>query len=443
MKKTRPVLTPPVQVSHLYYRLARILVWGGMTRYHKVHGARTLTNIPPAGTPAFFVSNHQNGMMDPLVSCALVPQQIHWLTRADVFWNGAARHIMYGFNQLPIYRQRDRLEDIRKRNDIIFDVCVERLHAGAAMGIFPEGNHNPFPSLREFKGGLSEMLARSAIKHSELKHIAVIPVGVEYEDYVEFRRQLRVRTGPAVPFHDLLLEDGSLDKKAFNARLREALSRLVLDIQPVDAQPYLHPAVRAMRPTELDEQNWAPVPQLLSEWSNRWVHDSEWQERVRSAHDTWKRAHETGKSTGRPEAWGRSPSDVRDRRRWLAVLSPLAWVAHAPTLPTEFFIRRHVAKTVKKPEFVSTMRLGIGILLFPLTWLLESILAGAVSPTGTGWFAAGAMWVWGQGGSRFAAWVESERHIQRDAAEGESFWHAPERSEEREAWTNYLSAIRD
>ena len=95
-------------------------------------------------------------MMDPLVSCSFVPRQIHWLTRADVFWNPIARHIMYGFNQMPIYRQRDRVADIRKRNDIIFDVCVERLRAGAMMGIFPEGNHAPFPSLRSFKGGLDQ-----------------------------------------------------------------------------------------------------------------------------------------------------------------------------------------------------------------------------------------------------------------------------------------------
>ena len=27
--KTRPILHPPIQVSHLYYRLTRVLVWGG------------------------------------------------------------------------------------------------------------------------------------------------------------------------------------------------------------------------------------------------------------------------------------------------------------------------------------------------------------------------------------------------------------------------------
>lgn len=441
MSKNRPVFTPPVQVSHLYYRLARILVWGGMTRYHKVRGVHSMTHIPPSGTPAIFVSNHQNGMMDPLVSCSFVPQQIHWLTRADVFWGKVARHLLYGFNQMPIYRQRDRLEDIRHRNDLIFDVCVERLHAGAAMGIFPEGNHNPFPSLREFKGGLAEMLSRAAAKHPELKHIAVLPVGVEYEDYVEFRRQLRVRTAERVPFHDLILDDGSLDKKAFNSRLKEALSALVVDIQPAEAQPFLHPAVKAMRPTELEGEAWTNASTKLKTWEKKWIEDDLWRDQVVEAFHAWERASKASPRKGRPESWGTSPDDIRLVRRGVGLLSALGMLANVPSWPTEQLIRRHVAKTVRKPEFVSTMRVGFGILLLPVTWLSVSALAASLAPDGQGWLWAGVAWVWGQAGSRFHAWTESEKHTRVDALEGRSFWKDSNRKEEREAWKRYLNAV--
>ena len=102
--KTRPILHPPIQVSHLYYRLTRVLVWGGITRYYKISGLDGFDQLPKPGTPAIFIGNHQNGMMDPMPFCGFVPQQIHWLTRADVFWNPVARHILYGYNQLPVYR---------------------------------------------------------------------------------------------------------------------------------------------------------------------------------------------------------------------------------------------------------------------------------------------------------------------------------------------------
>ena len=137
----------------------------------------------------------------------------------------SARHILYGYNQLPVYRQRDRVDQLRERNDIIFDVCVDRLHAGAAMGIFPEGNHNPFPSLRALKGGLAEMLARSVRKHPSLKDIQVVPIGLDYENYAQWRRRLRVRAGKPIPFADLLQEDGSMNKSAFNARVKNVRSK--------------------------------------------------------------------------------------------------------------------------------------------------------------------------------------------------------------------------
>ena len=94
--KSRPILHPPIQVSHLYYRLTRILVWGGITRYYSISGLDDFDTLPAPGTPTIFIGNHQNGMMDPIPYCGFVPQQIHWLTRADVFWNPLARHILFG-----------------------------------------------------------------------------------------------------------------------------------------------------------------------------------------------------------------------------------------------------------------------------------------------------------------------------------------------------------
>ena len=98
MAKTRPILTPPVQVSHLYYELTRVLVWSGITRYF-IRGLDGFDALPKPGTPAIFIGNHQNGMMDPMPICAFIPQQMHYLTRADVFWNPVFRHVLYGYSK--------------------------------------------------------------------------------------------------------------------------------------------------------------------------------------------------------------------------------------------------------------------------------------------------------------------------------------------------------
>ena len=126
--RSRPILHPPIQVSHLYYRLTLILVWGGITRYFSISGVDDFEGLPAPGTPAIFIGNHQNGLMDPMPFSGFVPQQIHWLTRADVFWNPVARHILWGYNQMPVYRQRDRVDQLRERNDVIFR-CMCGPHA--------------------------------------------------------------------------------------------------------------------------------------------------------------------------------------------------------------------------------------------------------------------------------------------------------------------------
>lgn len=441
--KTRPILHPPVQVSHLYYRLTRVLVWGGFTRYYSMSGVDGADNVPKAGTPAIFIGNHQNGMMDPMPFCGFVPQQVHWLTRADVFWNPVARHILYGYNQMPVYRQRDRVDSLRERNDVIFDVCVDRMHAGAAMGIFPEGNHNPFPSLRPLKGGLAEMLARSAQRHSDLTNIEVVPVGLDYEHFVDWRRRFRLRIGAPVRYADLLDKDGSIDKPALNERIRDAFRKVMVDIQPSDAQPYLHPAMRAERTTQLAPDAWDGFVSRLQSWETKWTSDEGWRDHVKRAFDRLQEAQQAHPSSDRPEAWGKSPADIRNGKPWALWIRPLTVLANLPTWPAQTLVKRLVQRTVKKTEFVPTMRLGYGILALPCSWLMFSAVAGLMAPTGCGWACAGAMWLWGQAGSRLHDWSVTQLHDHRDAVEGHSFWHEPSHAKLREAWTEYLKAVNN
>ena len=442
MAKTRPILTPPVQVSHIYYRLTRVLVWSGITRYFRIRGLDGFDTLPKPGTPAIFIGNHQNGMMDPMPICAFIPQQMHYLTRADVFWNPVFRHLLYGWNQMPVYRQRDRLVDLRLRNDIIFDLCVDRMEAGAAMALFPEGNHNPFPSLRPLKGGLAEMLARGARKHDSLRDIQLIPIGLDYEHYADWRRQLRVRAGAPIPYADCLNEDGTMDKVAFHARIETAFKKVMVDIQPVDGQQILHDGVRAKRTTELDPNAWKAIPAQLEAWRKRWSDDPTWSARVTEAHRAWQDAQQAHPAPGRPEAWGQGPEDVRFRRSWVRVLDPFARLAQLPTWPIAALIRQRVKKKVRKLEFVSTMRMGFAMVLFPIVWLIQSAVAGALAPEGWGVVAAAGMWVWGNVGSRLFGRHKDAMHTLQDAEDGQAFWHDPKHSEVRDAWKNYLDALK-
>ena len=76
------------------------------------------------------------------------------------------------------------MDSLRERNDIIFDVCVDRMHAGAAMGIFPKAT-TIVPSLRPSKAD-GRNARPVGPTHSELTNIEVVPVGLDYEHFVEW-----------------------------------------------------------------------------------------------------------------------------------------------------------------------------------------------------------------------------------------------------------------
>ena len=100
-------------------------------------------------------------------------------------------------------------------------------------------------------------------------------------------------------------------------------------------------------------------------------------------------------------------------------------------------------KTIKNVEFVPTMRLGMGVLLFPVWWFLLSIVAGLIAPSGWEWLTAGLVWFWGHAGSRFLAWSTTQQHDRVDAYDGHTFWHESGLEKVRDAWTAYLEAVNN
>ena len=193
---SKPFHLPPIQRTHPLYRVTVPWVASAVTRFHRITGTDGMEHLPPPGEPMVLISNHQNGLMDPLVHCTLLGgHQVHWLTRSDVFNGRFLRFLLFGFNMMPIFRRRDRLTDINERNQRIFEVCVARLDRGATVGLYPEGNHAGEPSLRPLKRGVTDLLAMARRAHPDLACIHLVPVGLDYEDYGAFRRNLRYRVG--------------------------------------------------------------------------------------------------------------------------------------------------------------------------------------------------------------------------------------------------------
>lgn len=428
--RPRPFHRPPIQRRRWPYRLAIKWVAPAAKRYYRLTGFDGKSGFPKDGTPAILVGNHQNGMMDPLVLCAMKPRnQFHWLTRSDIFYNRIVRTILFGLKMLPIYRLRDRLLDTKERNEEVMTICAKRLAIGAQVALYPEGNHNAQRTLRPFKPGVTNMLEIALRMDPTLERIQLIPVGLDYEDYAGFRRRLRCRLGPAIPFADLFDEaTGKLDRVKVVHRIEKAMAKVMVNV-PAESYGVFDPYVRAMRTTEIEAADWEAARSTIERFANF----SEAQiARIEAA---WTAFEATG-CKARPEDLGMDEASARRGAWWVWPLAPLAGLGWLTTGLQAQFVVNQARKRVKDLVFRSTFRLGLGMALWPISW---GIMAGVAGILGGAWVATGTLFAC-VFGSLLAGWWYGRWLDSNGALKARKAWANEKQSR---AWSQYIETVKD
>jgi 1-acyl-sn-glycerol-3-phosphate acyltransferase len=155
----------------------------------------------PENNPVIFAPNHQNTLMDALVTCMSQKKQPSFLTRSDVFRNPLAAKFMYSLKMLPIYRIRDGA-DALQNNDEIFNKCVALLSENDSIIIFPEGSHNRKRVLRPVRKGILRIGFAAEEKNDFKSGTTIVPVGLNYWDHKAFRANLLIRYGEPIDLSD-------------------------------------------------------------------------------------------------------------------------------------------------------------------------------------------------------------------------------------------------
>lgn len=138
-------------------------------------------NLSKAPHPLIFTYNHNNYFEILLLCSYLVdrwPQEkisflVDWMygKLPVIGW------FLGGSQPVYVYTKRARWEFLNRRKEVpsqnIIHECLERLHQGSSLGIFPEGtrNQNPFV-LKRGRRGVGEIVLRS--------QTPVLPVGIDF-----------------------------------------------------------------------------------------------------------------------------------------------------------------------------------------------------------------------------------------------------------------------
>lgn len=178
--------------------------------------------------------NHQNALIDALALVCNTPFQHVFMARADIFKGKRMVKFLTYLNIMPIYRIRDGIENV-KRNDEVFDKTTQVIHnRNNPLVLFAEGNHGDKRRLRPLVKGLFRIAFQAQDKYGAGKGVKIVPMGIDYGHYQNFRSTLYMNMGEPIEVSDFYPEYAENPVQAIN-RFKdvyaEKMSGLMIDIQ--------------------------------------------------------------------------------------------------------------------------------------------------------------------------------------------------------------------
>lgn len=209
-----------------YWLLKKYVQFADWLIYNKVI-VDGLENIPK-NKPIIFSPNHQNALSDPMAILLHTKLQPVWLARADIFKNRTAAAILRFLKIMPVYRMRDGKENLAK-NDEIFSNSVRVLENNSALGLFPEAAHSGKRQMLTHKKAVPRIAFLAAQKADYKLDIQIIPTGIFYSSYWKFNRNLIVKFGNPISVNEYIDEF----KQSESAAILKLRQRILDDMQPV------------------------------------------------------------------------------------------------------------------------------------------------------------------------------------------------------------------
>ena len=353
-----------------------------------------LENIPKDGA-IIFAPNHTNTLMDALVILNIDHKPKVFVARADIFRNKKLAKILTFLKIMPIMRQLDVFNAVKKNQEII-DKSVDVLKDRIPFCIFPEGTHQAKYSLLPISKGIFR-IAFQAHEQMPDTPLYIVPVGLRYGDLFRFRSTIHMKIGRPINVGEFISENAHLTQQEQMNSLKELfaerISSTILHIPNDENYNATYEICNAAEPVETKE--------LLKEKSNNGKHALEIQ--FEAHNNTLKRIVAMKESN--PEKakklldLGNEASRLREKRGIdidsVSTDKPLMsrmtrTILTAITLPYTILaslfaspaviICKFLFTKMKDRAFRNSVRFLINLFVWPLFVLIYSILFFALLP---------------------------------------------------------------
>ena len=171
------------------------------------------------------VSWHPNGLIDPILIVTQFPRQVVFGARHGLFKFPLLGFLFRRTGTVPIYRVQDAKSSSadarRAANKKSVDALAREVARGSFSAIFPEGVSHDEPGLVELKSGVAHLYYRAReFQGDDAPPPVILPVGLHYDDKAMFRSRAHVCFHPPIELPAELDVSPPPDEDAETARER-------------------------------------------------------------------------------------------------------------------------------------------------------------------------------------------------------------------------------
>lgn len=367
------------------------------------------TEHVPLDRGGIVVSWHPNGLIDPGLLLTQFPRQVVFGARHGIFRWPLLGSLMRRIGTVPIYRAVDQKrmspEERAAQNDKSLGALAKEIARGSFSALFPEGVSHDAPHLRELKTGAARLFYQArAMQPGDAEPAVILPVGLHYDEKDLFRSSALVEFFPPIALPaaldyqpDLPEADVRERVRKLTAEIERVLHDVVLATESWELHRLMHRARKLIRAERAHRAGADPGKTSIDEKVLGFA-------RIRHGYDHLKDAHpervqalvaRVDDYDADLRALGLEDHELDRAPRlwspWLALLlllqvvtvffllPPLlivGWVVNAPPALLLIGIAA-LASRQRKDE--ATVKLLLGAVLFPLTWIAAGVGAAYAS----------------------------------------------------------------
>jgi glycerol-3-phosphate O-acyltransferase / dihydroxyacetone phosphate acyltransferase len=394
-------VTQPSRSYRWLLALLRLLVRAFFRRVH-VSGHEHV----PADGGGIVVSWHPNGLIDPGLVLTQFPRQVVFGARHGLFKYPLLGQLLRAIGTVPIYRAVDLpgLDAAARaeQNQRSLDALAAEIARGSFSALFPEGRSHDAPHLSELKTGAARLYYQARSQQPPGSPPAIIiPVGLHYDDKDIFRSNAMVEIHPPIAIEGELdyrpdLDDAAAREqaRALTAEIEHVLTDVVLATESWPLHKLMHRARKLIRAERAHRAGADPGKTDIAERVLGFA-------RIRTGYQTMMETQpeKVQELVRRVDEYDADLAalylddheldrDPRLMRPWLAILllvqvlgvflllPPVLVIGYLVNTPAALalLLVSRAASRQRKDE--ATVKLLVGAILFPLTWIAAGIAAG-------------------------------------------------------------------